>query len=104
MFPDERPVFLREINNGMYDPSSYFLSKVLSEIPTTVILSSIFCVIAHWYNFFIFWLVLTLSNLATSSYALCMGVSIPDKQLAVGFTPILLVPMSLFTGFFVNRT
>ena len=97
----------------MYDPSSYFLSKVLSEIPTTVILSSIFCVIvywsiqlntAHWYNFFIFWLVLTLSNLATSSYALCMGVSIPDKQLAVGFTPILLVPMSLFTGFFVNRT
>jgi hypothetical protein len=32
-----------------------------------------------------------------------MGVTIADKQLAVGFTPILLVPMSLFTGYLVNR-
>lgn len=113
MFPDERPVFLREINNGMYDASSYFLAKVTSELPMNTILPTIYCIIVYWsinlntthaYNFIIFWMTVFLSNLATSSYALCMGVSVSDKQLAVGFTPILLIPMALFTGFLVNRS
>lgn len=112
VFPDERPVFLREINNGMYDASSYFLAKVTSELPMNFILPTIFCIIVYWscslntthaYNFFLFWIFIFLTNLATSAYALCMGVCVSDKQLAVGFTPILLIPMALFTGFLVNR-
>jgi ABC-type multidrug transport system permease subunit len=81
-------VFLREINNGMYDASSYFLAKVTSELPITFILATIFCIIVYWsidlntahgYNFVLFWITVFLTNLATSSYALCMGVSIADK-------------------------
>ncbi len=72
----------------MYDAGPYFFSKILSEIPITVVLSTMFAVIvywsvglntAHWYNFFLFWTILTLSNLATSAYALCMGIGIPNK-------------------------
>lgn len=36
IFPAERPVFMREVNNGMYRVSSYFWSKVLSELPISV--------------------------------------------------------------------
>jgi ABC-type multidrug transport system permease subunit len=63
VFPDERPVFLREINNGMYDASSYFLAKVTSELPANFILPTIFCIITYWsvglnttywFNFIIF--------------------------------------------------
>lgn len=44
-----------------------------------------------------------MTNLAISAYALCLGISTSDKQLATGFTPVLLVPMALFAGFFANR-
>lgn len=68
----------------------------------TVTISSYFVRITHFLIYFI-GITVILSNFATSAYALCMGVCVADKQLAVGFTPILLVPMSLFTGFLVNR-
>ena len=38
VFPSERPVFLREVNNGMYRVSSYFWAKILSELPASLIL------------------------------------------------------------------
>jgi hypothetical protein len=37
LFPHERPVFLREVGNHMYSVSSYFLAKVISEIPASII-------------------------------------------------------------------
>jgi ATP-binding cassette, subfamily G (WHITE), eye pigment precursor transporter len=37
-FPSERPVFLREANNGMYRVSSYFWSKILSELPMSILI------------------------------------------------------------------
>lgn len=37
IFPDERPVFLREVNNNMYSVSAYFFGKVIAEIPATLI-------------------------------------------------------------------
>jgi ABC-2 type transporter len=37
VFPVERPVFLREVNNNMYRVSAYFFSKVLTEIPASII-------------------------------------------------------------------
>jgi hypothetical protein len=37
VFPNERPVFLREVNNNMYRVSSYFWAKVLSELPLSII-------------------------------------------------------------------
>ena len=63
VFPDERPVFLREINNGMYECSSYFLAKVTSEVPMNLFLPTLFCIMVYWsihlntshgYNFVIF--------------------------------------------------
>jgi hypothetical protein len=37
IFPDERPVFLREVNNNMYSVSAYFFGKVIAEIPLSII-------------------------------------------------------------------
>ena len=37
VFPMERPVFLREINNGMYRVSTYFTSKLLADAPLLVV-------------------------------------------------------------------
>lgn len=34
LFPDERPVFLREQGSSMYSPTIYFISKMVTELPT----------------------------------------------------------------------
>lgn len=46
IFPDERPIFLREVNNNMYDVSPYFWAKIISELPFSIMIPSMFgCII-----------------------------------------------------------
>lgn len=53
LFPEERPIFLREVNNNMYSPSAYFFGKIISELPTSFLLPFIFGSIEYfalWYS------------------------------------------------------
>jgi ATP-binding cassette subfamily G (WHITE) protein 1 len=63
IFPDERPVFLREVNNNMYSVTAYFFGKVIAEIPISIITPVLFgCIVyfsiglstAHAYTFPLF--------------------------------------------------
>lgn len=63
IFPSERAVFLREVNNNMYCVSAYFFGKIVSELPTSFIIPFLFSLIiywaigfatAFWYNFPLF--------------------------------------------------
>ena len=48
IFPDEMPVFLREVNNNMYSVSAYFFAKVISEIPSSILTPVIFGSIVYF--------------------------------------------------------
>jgi ABC-type multidrug transport system permease subunit len=48
VFPDERPVFLKEVNNNFYSPSAYFFAKIISEIPASAITPFLFGVISYF--------------------------------------------------------
>jgi len=37
LFPEERPVFLREVGNKMYSVSAYFFGKFIAEIPGAIL-------------------------------------------------------------------
>ena len=63
IFPDERPVFLREANNNMYAVSAYFWAKIFSELPSSILTPAIFGSIVYyaigfntvfWYKFPLF--------------------------------------------------
>lgn len=63
IFPDERPVFLREANNNMYSVSAYFWAKIFSEFPSSLLTPVIFGAICYfligfntmfWYKFPVF--------------------------------------------------
>lgn len=109
IFPDERPVFLREVNNNMYRCSPYFWAKVISELPFSIITPTIFGCIVYYSvglfppveNFLIFLVTLILAYNASSGYSLIISASFSDKQLAVTLTPVLIIPFMLFAGFFV---
>ena len=109
IFPDERPVFLREVNNNMYKTAPYFWAKVISELPFSIMTPVIFgCIVYYaigYQNtaeaFFMFLLILILIYNASSGYSLIISASFSDKQLAVTLTPVLIIPFMLFAGFFV---
>lgn len=112
IFPDERPVFLREVNNNMYGVGPYFWAKVISEMPFSLMTPTIFGAIVYWAvgcnpdigAFFFFLLTLILIYNASSGYSLIISASFSDKQLAVTLTPVLIIPFMLFAGFFVSTS
>jgi ABC-type multidrug transport system permease subunit len=112
IFPDERPVFLREANNNMYSVSAYFWAKIYSELPSSILTPALFGSICYyligfnteyWYKFPVFLLILFLIYNASGGYSLILGTLFSDKQLAVTLTPVLIIPFMLFAGFFVNQ-
>lgn len=112
IFPDERPVFLREVNNNMYGVGPYFWAKVFSELPFCILTPTVFGVIVYFTvalnpetdRFLIFIGVLILIYNASSGYSLIISASFSDKQLAVTLTPVLIIPFMLFAGFFVSSS
>lgn len=63
IFPDERPVFLREVNNNMYSVTAYFFGKIIAELPASILTPTIFgCIVyfaiglstEHPYTFWVF--------------------------------------------------
>lgn len=111
VFPDERAVFLREVNNEMYTVSAYFFAKVISEYPMGILSPVLFGCIEYWaigfnsqewYKFPAHLGLLTLLYNTSGSYALILGTLFSDKQLAVTLTPVLVIPFALFSGFFLN--
>ena len=77
IFPDERPVFLREVNNNMYSVTAYFFGKVIAELPASILTPVIFGAIVYFaiglstvaaYKFPLFCKKITQSNLSHSGY------------------------------------
>jgi hypothetical protein len=109
IFPDERPVFLREVNNNMYRCTPYFWAKVLSELPFSIITPTVFGLIVYYtvglapdaLTLIRFIILLILTYNASSGYSLIISAAFSDKQLAVTLTPVLIIPFMLFAGFFV---
>ena len=87
IFPDERPVFLREVNNNMYKVGPYFWAKVVCELPFSIMMPSVFGCIVYFCvglnptagNFFTFLLTLILIYNASSGYSLIISASFSDK-------------------------
>lgn len=112
IFPDERPVFLREVNNNMYNVGPYFWAKIISELPFALLTPSIFGAIVYFTvalnpgveHFLLFLATLILIYNASSGYSLIISASFSDKQLAVTLTPVLIIPFMLFAGFFVSAS
>ena len=109
IFPEERPVFLREVNNNMYEVAPYFWAKIISEFPFSVAIPTVFGLICYFCvglrasaeAFFVYLIILILIYNSFSGYSLIISASFSNKQLAVTLTPVLIVPFMLFAGFFV---
>jgi len=103
----ERPIFLREYSANMYGSLPYFLSKMLVEVPLTLLTSLETWLITYWVMGFqgnIFLLTLASAGLAmgAASLSLALGCSVATAKSAQELSPLIFVPQILFTGIFVS--
>jgi len=112
VFPLERPLFLRETQNGYYRVSTYYLSKTFSDLPFQIIFPVIFCTIVYWMMdlrpsatvfFEMMFTVVLGANVAVAMgwFIACIA---PSPAVAGALGPVAIFPLMMLCGFFTNTS
>lgn len=110
VFPTERSVFLKEEGAKLYGVGAYFLSRNIIEIPYSIIFPMLQSLIMYWFvglnstpeQFFTFYFIAYLLSFNGMSLGLMLGSIVTDSKSVSAITPIFLLPVILFSGFFKN--
>lgn len=106
IFPLQRNIMLRERSAGTYRISSFYLSKILTEVPNQVFQRIIFYLVVYWMvglrqtaGAFFIWLGINLLQVATAiGLGLVIGCGASSIELANVFAPVINVIFLLFGG------
>ncbi|ORZ41275.1 P-loop containing nucleoside triphosphate hydrolase protein [Catenaria anguillulae PL171] len=110
VFAAEKAVFEREHGAGYYQLPAYFISKVGVELPFQIVMPLLLVSIVYFmvglqadvWKFFItvaFSIVMSLCGTAIGTLAAC---AFNDLSVALAIVPVLLLPLMIFSGLFVN--
>jgi ABC-2 type transporter len=108
LFPEERPIFLREYSTDHYSVMSYFISRLVVEMVVTGLQVVIMTLLIYFMVNFTgsFWTYLgTTYGLAMSSTAMAVTLGVlaeGDSKVAQQLLPIMFIPQLLSSGFFVS--
>ena len=108
-FPLEKPVFLREFATGTYSTFPYFISKLLVEIPLTLLQCLVQFLVCYFLmelqgNFVWMTLATTALGLVSSSISVVLGSVSTNPQDAMALSPVVLIPQVLFAGIFIKTS
>lgn len=112
LFPDEKPVFVREQISETYSPTVYFFSKVMSETPILLISCTFLWLVLYfgWQlstenasYFFIFYFLSILIVMWAEGMGLFIGAIAPNKSIALDLGPGSLILLVLLSGYFVSQ-
>ena len=109
-FSAEKIVFLRENGSGLYSPSTYFVSKILSEYPTQLFFPLLYSSIVYFlvgfqktavkFGFFLLNNVLIVS--VGQGVGLLVATLAPTSQVALAMFPVVVLPLTLLSGLFTT--
>jgi len=107
VFPQERPVFLREFSTNHYTTVAYFMSRLVVEGLLTAIQMFLLALVSYFMMQFQLgfgWHYLIIYSLAMTSTAIAVmiGSGVHDAGSAIEFLPMVFVPQILFAGFFIK--
>eukprot|EP00733_Pompholyxophrys_punicea_P001147 Pompholyxophrys_punicea_v1_NODE_506_length_1821_cov_8.150623.p1 type:complete len:441 gc:universal NODE_506_length_1821_cov_8.150623:390-1712(+) len=109
-FPNERMLFMREYDNNMYSVVSYYSGKVLTEFPFQIIFPVVFSSVSYYmvgfnplFSKFLLQIVaLFFVTLCGNAMGMLVGCAVTDPLAAVSLGPVVIIPLMLFGGFYVN--
>ncbi|SNX86145.1 related to ATP-binding cassette, sub-family G, member 2 [Melanopsichium pennsylvanicum] len=106
IFPLQRNVMLRERSAGTYRISSFYLSKIMTEVPNQLFQRILFYAIVYWMvglrqtaSAFFIWVAINVLQIGTAiGLGLVIGCGAPSIELANVFAPVINVIFLLFGG------
>lgn len=110
IFAPEKAVFKREYASRMYGLTPFFLSRFFMELPLRIVMPWIMATIVYWMvglqahasNYFIFAGTLVLLDIVGTALGMCFATIFPSLPVALAASPMIMLPLMLFSGFFLN--
>jgi len=110
-YPKEALIISKERASGSYHLSAYFIAKSCSELPTTMILPTIYLVLSYSLaginnNFWVFLgtlICILLAAISGESVGLLVGAVFSDPEEAMAVLVVLAVLLMVIGGFFVQN-
>jgi hypothetical protein len=110
-FPQERAIFMKERASGMYTLSSYFMARIVGDLPMELILPTIFLTVTYWMaglkptlDAFLLTLLLLLGYvLVSQGLGLFLGAAIMDAKQASTVVTVTMLAFVLTGGFYVHK-
>ncbi|XP_031250975.1 ABC transporter G family member 25 [Pistacia vera] len=110
-FPQERAIFMKERASGMYTLSSYFMSRIVGDLPMDLILPVVFLIVTYWMTglkpecgaFLLTLLVLLGYVLVSQGLGLALGAIIMDAKQASTIVTVTMLAFVLTGGYYVHK-
>lgn len=110
IFNIEKTVFVREYRGRYYGLPGYFLSKTVVEMPFNILFPFLTSIIIYFMvglqmtatNFFIFGTIMVLCSTIGLSLGIAFASIFANLQIALALTPLVLLPLMLVGGLYVN--
>lgn len=110
VFLEEKPIISKELSSNAYHSSSYYLAKVLSEIPFDLMNPIIFGVASYYimlfdqttdrFGFFLAFLMMECFAATFMGYGI--AAIAPDYELGTAMAPPLIIVFVIYAGVFIN--
>ncbi|XP_020282054.1 ATP-binding cassette sub-family G member 4-like isoform X2 [Pseudomyrmex gracilis] len=109
MFPVEAAVFIQEHLNNWYDLKSYYIVKILTDLPMQILCSSFFLLISYYVTgqsmecnrVLQAWSICVLITILGQTVGILTGAAF-NTEIGTFLIPALSIPLLLFAGFFVK--
>ncbi|XVF63293.1 hypothetical protein PTKIN_Ptkin09bG0076300 [Pterospermum kingtungense] len=110
-FPQERAIFMKERASGMYTLSSYFMARIIGDLPMELILPTVFLIVTYWMAglkpdlvaFLLTLLVLLGYVLVSQGLGLALGAAIMDAKQASTIVTVTMLAFVLTGGYYVHK-
>ncbi|KAI8012227.1 ABC transporter G family member 9 [Camellia lanceoleosa] len=110
-FPQERLMLEKERSSGMYRLSSYFMARIIGDLPMELVLPTVFLTITYWMaglkpkaeNFMETLFVLLYSVLVSQGLGLALGAAVMDQKSATMLGSVIMLSFLLAGGYYVQH-
>ncbi|XP_040375342.1 ABC transporter G family member 9 isoform X3 [Rosa chinensis] len=110
-FPQEHKMLQKERSSGTYRLSSYFISRIVADLPMELVLPTLFLAITYWSaglkstigHFLHALLVLLLSVSVSQGLGLALGALAMDHEVAMTLGSVFMLSFLLVGGYYVQQ-
>ena len=110
-FPLERPMLIKERSSGMYQLSSYYVARMVGDLPMELVLPTIFVTISYWMGglkpslvtFVLTILIMLFNVLVSQGIGLALGAILMDVKQATTLASVTMLVFLLAGGYYIQQ-